>query len=232
MARHDDHFAVFEHRHADRGAGSRKLDRCNAQFVAGRRRGPDVVDLIDLFGIGDLAEGDAWLGRNSGWRRTKSWNLRGAPCIAAMRKQSASRSQRLPKPAPHIRTAFSSIASKTEFKSPGELPTTRRTSDVAACCSSSSSRSRESSAIFVLRDRLRGATARGRSCIAALRRCRLETSLFHGLAARYASAPGGCAVKPRKRTRWFCRLMPAPRLWTSHGTPSSQTAGRAWGRFI
>ena len=53
---HADHFAVLQHRHADQGAGSRKLDRCNAQFVAERRRGPDIVDLIHLFGIDNFAE--------------------------------------------------------------------------------------------------------------------------------------------------------------------------------
>src|SRR5580704_6791080 len=73
-----------------------------------------------------------------------------------MRKQSASRSHRLPKPAPHIRTAFSSIASKTVSRSPAELPTICRTSDVAACCSSSSSRSRVSCATFLFRSSAAG----------------------------------------------------------------------------
>ena len=49
-----------------------------------------------------------------------------------------------------MRVAFSRIASKTGFKSPGDELMTFSTSAVAFCCSNASSRSRLSSAIFVL----------------------------------------------------------------------------------
>ncbi len=91
-----------------------------------------------------------------GPRFQNSANAGGTPNMASARHASSSYRNNTPKLAPHIRTAFSSIAPKTKSRSPGELPTIRRTSDVAACCSSSSSRSRVSCASFLFRSSAAG----------------------------------------------------------------------------
>ena len=86
---------------------------------------------------------------SSGFLRRASTKVAGAPWIATLRKASPSRRKRLPSLASQMQVAFSSIASKTGFKSPGDELMTLRTSEAAESCSNASSRSRLNSATFV-----------------------------------------------------------------------------------
>src|SRR5580700_6377038 len=93
-----------------------------------------------------------------------------------------------------MRVAFSRIASKTGFKSPGDDLTTLRTSEAAESCSIVSSRSRLSSAIFVsalVLDVLRRPPtfgALGRCNVAAFRR-RVLVGLPPALERRRIASP-------------------------------------------
>ena len=64
--------------------------------------------------------------------------LRGTPRIAAAWNRSPSIDRKVAEAAPHSRIAFSSIASNTGARSPGEELMTCNTSAVAVCCSSAS----------------------------------------------------------------------------------------------
>ena len=65
----------------------------------------------------------------------------GVPTCAALWQYSPSKRINVPNLAPQMRVAFSKIASKTDFKSPGEELMSLRISDAADSCSSASSRS-------------------------------------------------------------------------------------------
>src|SRR5262245_63893844 len=62
----------------------------------------------------------------------------GSPYDDSARNAPLLKLNMMPNLASQIRTAFSSIALKTGFKSPGELEMTFSTSEVAVCCSSDS----------------------------------------------------------------------------------------------
>jgi hypothetical protein len=93
-----------------------------------------------------------------------------------MRSSLPSNSAIFPNWAAQMRVAFSSIAPKTGFKSPGDELMTLRTSEAAESCSKASSRSRLSSAFSVLVLALEGLRrpltfgALGRLSVAAFRR--------------------------------------------------------------
>jgi hypothetical protein len=77
----------------------------------------------------------------TGFVRRNSAKAIGTPRDATVGASSPSVTIISPNAAPHSRIAFSSIASNTGARSPGEELITPNTSAVAICCSSASSRS-------------------------------------------------------------------------------------------
>ena len=128
--------------------------------------------------------------------------------------------------ASQIRTAFSKIASKTAFKSPGDELITLRTSKAAESCSNASSRSRLNSAIFlalVLEESRRPLT------FGALDRFVFVVARRRFFMALLSAAHVPIAAMPPPRRREYQETAPLhdrPRLRSGHGTGSDQCSGR------